>query len=85
MESGELWTGPILGRRSVVNKRLIFARLPVQQWQSHGQLECSAWEVGLADKCVVTFQAAFTESRRPLGGWHFPEPYRVAPTGRGDR
>jgi hypothetical protein len=49
MESGELWTGPILGRRSVVNKRLIFARLSVQQWQSHGQLECSAWEVALPE------------------------------------
>ena len=68
MESGELWTGPILGRRSVVNKRLIFARLSVQQWQSHGQLECSAWEVELADKCVVTFHAGFKGSCRPAGG-----------------
>ena len=53
MESGELWTGPILGRRSVVNKRLIFARLSVQQWQSHGQLECSAWEVVLIGPTTV--------------------------------
>lgn len=59
MESGELWAGPVLGRRSVLSKRLSFARLSVQQWQSDGQLECSAWEVGKPEKgLIVSTQSA---------------------------